>query len=139
MKVVVDTNVLISGVFFGGAPRRVVEAVAGRQIEASATPEIMEEYDRVVREMVRRGQGRLRTDALSVLLSRIRIDEPATTVAVCRDPDDDKFIACAIDAGALYVVSGDRDLLDLGSYEGVDMITAADFCDRYLTEKGSTP
>ena len=50
MKVVVDTDVLVSGIFFGGAPRRVVEAVAGSAIEASATTEIVDEYEGI--EMV---------------------------------------------------------------------------------------
>ena len=132
MRVVVDTNVLVSGIFFGGAPRRVVEAVAGSAIEASATSEIVDEYDRVVAEMISRKQGKLRRDALSVLMSKIELVEPVTKVEVCRDPDDDKFIGCAIDAGAYYIVSGDKDLLDISEYGGVEMVTAADFCERFL-------
>ena len=54
MRIVVDTNVVISGVFFGGAPRRVVEAVVDGEVEASATPEIIEEYGEVVDEMISR-------------------------------------------------------------------------------------
>lgn len=132
MRVVVDTNVVISGVFFGGAPRKVVEAVVDSRVKASATSEIVEEYARVVDEMIARKHGKLRRDALSVLMSRIDLIEPVTRVEVCRDPDDDKFIGCAIDAKAYYIVSGDKDLLDIGEYEGVEMITAADFCARFL-------
>ncbi len=47
-------------------------------------------------------------------------------------PDDDKFISCALDAKALYIVSGDKDLLVMGHYEDVQIITAADFCNQYL-------
>ncbi len=71
-------------------------------------------------------------DALSVLMSKIDLIEPVAEVEVCRDPDDDKFISCAIDARAYYIVSGDKDLLDIGEFEGIEMITAADFCSRFL-------
>lgn len=42
------------------------------------------------------------------------------------------FIGCAVDSKALFIVSGDKDLLVLGDYDGIEMITAADFCERYL-------
>ena len=132
MRIVVDTNVVISGVFFGGEPRRVIEAVASKRIRASATKEILEEYDRVVTEMLRRKQGKLRTDALALLFSHIDVIEPTTKVEICRDPDDDKFIGCAVDAKALYIVSGDKDLLDLQAFDGVQIVTASEFCKRYL-------
>ena len=132
MRIVVDTNVVVSGVFFGGPPRRVVEAIASREVNASATLEILDEYSEVVKDMVLRGQGHLRTDALSYFLGAVDVIDSVTSVEACRDHDDDKFIGCAIDAHALYIVSGDKDLLSLGSYDAVEMITASDFCARYL-------
>ena len=50
-----------------------------------------------------------------------------------RDPDDDKFIECALDAGAVYIISGDKDLLSLEKYRGVTMITAAEFVAKYIS------
>ena len=64
MTIVVDTNVLISGIFFGGAPWRVVNAVSKGEVQAAATPEIVGEYIDVVDEMIARGQGHLRKDGL---------------------------------------------------------------------------
>ena len=52
MKIVIDTNVVISGTFFGGAPRRVIESVGKNGIHACATPEIIEEYEEIVEEMI---------------------------------------------------------------------------------------
>ena len=132
MTVVVDTNVLISGIFFGGAPWRVVNAVSKGEVQAAATPEIVGEYIEVVDEMIARGQGHLRKDGLDTFLTSLEFVMPKTNVAVCRDPDDDKFIGCAIDADALYIVSGDKDLLSMESYRGVQMISAAEFCESYL-------
>ena len=58
--------------------------------------------------------------------------KPKIHVKISRDPDDDKFIECAKDAGALYIVSGDKDLLVIKQYENIRIITAKDFCDNYL-------
>jgi len=46
--------------------------------------------------------------------------------------DDDKFLGCAIDSKALYIVSGDKDLLTLEKYKDIEIITAREFCNRYL-------
>ena len=123
MKIVIDTNVVISGTFFGGAPRRVIESVG---------KEIIEEYEEIVEEMIDRKQGHIRRDVLAPFIAGLELIAPKTKVEVSRDPDDDKFIGCALDAKALYIVSGDKDLLDIGRYENVEMITAAEFCSRYL-------
>lgn len=57
--------------------------------------------------------------------------DPVTRVKLSRDPDDDKFLGCAKDARALYIVSGDKDLLVLERYEEIEIITAKEFCERY--------
>ncbi|MBQ7692015.1 MAG: putative toxin-antitoxin system toxin component, PIN family [Oscillospiraceae bacterium] len=62
----------------------------------------------------------------------MRMIESVSDMQVSRDPDDDKFIECAVDAKALFVVSGDKDLLVLERYEDVEIISAAEFCRRYL-------
>ena len=127
MRVVIDTNVVISGIFFGGNPRRILERVVEGELEAVATPEIVEEYREVVQEMLSRKQGRLRTDALGAFIGRLRLIESQTLVDACRDPDDNAFLACAVDARASAIISGDKDLLDLETFRGVKILTAADF------------
>ena len=62
----------------------------------------------------------------------MKIIETESEIDVCRDPDDNKFIECAVDAKALYIVSGDNDLLDIEEYDGIRIITAKEFCDEYL-------
>ena len=56
-------------------------------------------------------------------------------IDICRDPDDNKFLECAVDAKAIYIVSGDKDLLTLEKYANVEIITAREFCDRYISQK----
>lgn len=132
MKIVVDTNVIISGVFFGGAPGQVLKAIISARVTAYATSDIIDEYNEIVDEMITRKQGKLNRDILMPLINSLEIIEPKTNVKISRDPDDDKFIGCAKDANALYIVSGDKDLLVIGHYDGIQIITAKEFCSLYL-------
>ena len=132
MGIVIDTNVVISGTFFGGNPRKVLEAVVDGKIAAFATPDIVDEYQGIVDEMIARKQGKLRRDVLAPFEAVLHLVQPECTVSICRDPDDNKFLECAVSSRALYIVSGDKDLLDLEQFDDVEIITAAEFCDRYL-------
>ena len=132
MRIVVDTNVVISGTFFKGNPRRVVEAIIKSEVDAYATTYIVDEYQGVVRRIIERGVGTFDGSGFIRFIADLNFIEAITEVSVCRDPNDNKFISCAIDAEALYIVSGDKDLLDLKEYEGIQMITAAEFVEKYL-------
>ena len=135
MKIVIDTNVVISAVFFGGNPQKIIEAVVDGDFHAFATPAIIEEYCEIVDEMIKRKLGRLNQRILSPLIEKLSVIETVSTIKISRDPDDDKFIECAIDAGAIYIISGDKDLLDIGEYQNVQIITAQEFCQKYLCKQ----
>ena len=82
--------------------------------------------------MIDRKQGHLNRTIFAPLIQTMEIMEPISHIEVCRDPDDDKFLECAKDSHALYVVSGDKDLLFIGKYENIQIVTAKDFCEKYL-------
>ena len=109
----------------------ILEAVANGKISAYASAEMLDEYYEVVDEMIGRGQGHFNRNVLLPLISALEIVIPISSINISRDPDDNKFIECAADAGALYIVSGDKDLLDIKEYDGIQIITAADFCSKY--------
>ena len=123
---------MISGTFYGGFPREVLEAVADKTLNAYATAEIVEDYSEIVQEMIARKQGHLTLAVLNQFVHHLHLAEPVTSVKVSRDPDDDKFIECAIDSKSYYIVSGDKDLLILEKYKDIEIITAAEFCNRFL-------
>lgn len=135
MRIVVDTNVLISGVFFGGYPRQILNEIVENKLTACATAEIIDEYEEIVQEMIDRKQGHLNYQLLTPLVHALEVVEPITHVEMSRDPDDDKFLGCAKDAKALYIVSGDKDLLVLEKFEDVEIITAKEFWERYKQPK----
>ena len=100
-----------------------------------ATTEIVDEYVEIVQEMIDRKQGRLHPNLLAPLIKVMELIEPQTRVTLSRDPDDDKFLGCAKDARAMYIVSGDKDRLVLKEYEQILIMTAREFCERFLIEK----
>lgn len=129
MKVVVDTNVFISGVFFGGKPQRVLEKIVDGEISGLCSVEIVEEYREVVRRMIEKKGGTLNPAFLAPFYSKLQFIETSTVVKECRDPDDNKFLACALDGAAYYVVSGDSDLLSMQEFKGIRIVSASEFLD----------
>ena len=127
MKIVIDTNVLISAMYFGGNPRKLVRLLLKDAFDAFANEGIVTEYIESTDEFMEKYEDKLADIALPDIISKMKQIEPVADVHVCRDPDDDKFIGCALDSKSKYIVSGDKDLLSLGSHENVEIVTVADF------------
>ena len=133
MKVVVDTNVLISGVFFGGMPSQVLEAWRDGRIGLVVSPEILEEYRRVGEELAAQFPGVSLAPLLALLVMTAEIIEPpGLPEQVSRDPDDDKFIACALAGDCQLIISGDRHLLEISGYRGVKVVAPREFLETVL-------
>ena len=129
MKVVVDTNVVISGVFFGGMPSRVLEAWRDGEFDLVVSPEVLEEYRRVGEELTARFPGVSLAPFLALLVMNAEIVEaPGLSDQVSRDRDDDKFIACALAANCQTIISGDKDLLE----EGLKVVAPREFLESVL-------
>ena len=133
MKVVLDTNVLISGVFFGGLPRRILEAWRDGGLEVVFSPQILAEYQRVGERLGERFEGVDLHPFLQLLGIHGRLqDAPGLEGPVTDDPDDDKFFACAYAAGVKIIVSGDDHLLRVSGWKGIEVLRPAEFCERFL-------
>lgn len=135
-RAVVDTTVLVSAFL---TPRGVAAECLRRAregvFEIVVAPPILEEMqDRLLhRRRIRRrypysDEQVRRYHRLLGLTSRVVTDLPAVA-GVVRDPNDDMVIACALAAGAAYVVTRDKDLLSLGAYQGIRMVTPRQFLD----------
>lgn len=127
MRIVIDTNVIASGIFFGGKPGRLLEMVVSRELDAYASEDIFTEYRETLEELCSRYPSRPPRLPFSNLMTAMKIIQPHSRVQICRDPDDDKFIECALDAQCVYIVSGDQDLLSVRQYKGVRIVTVAEF------------
>ena len=132
MKVVLDTNVVISATLIrGGNEDRILRAWRRRRFDLVLSPPILEELGRALFYEKLQKFRWMSEDEVAALLQALaqgsELVSGPTAVRASRDPDDDKFIAAALEGEAEYVVTGDHDLLDLDPYEGVRIVTPAAF------------
>jgi putative PIN family toxin of toxin-antitoxin system len=127
-RVVVDTNVFISGLNFAGRPSEVLELLIKGEIEVFISPFILAELERILRD-----RFEWKTEQLHRALSRIRaktiLVQPKIRVSAIKEKDDDnRILECAVEAKVEYLVSGDRKhLLPLREYQGVKISSPAEF------------
>jgi len=124
--VVVDTNVLISGIFWGGSPNKLLEKWANDDFSIISSSPILDEYIRVIKQI-----GQKRPNLVKNWIDFISINSTVVDVKIsidiCRDHDDNKFLECALSADVDYIVSGDKDLLILKQIEKIPIVTATQF------------
>ena len=129
MRVVLDTNVVVSAAFFGGQPRRVLDAWAEGRLDVVITPSILNEYLRVCdRLRASYPDADYRALLFELVAHGTLLADSEPDAGITADPDDDKFMWCAARSGAT-VVSGDRHLLAVDGWNGVRVMTPSDFLD----------
>jgi len=134
MRLVVDTNVFVSGVFFSGPPYSILEAWRRRKVELVLSPEILDEYRATGGELAQEYGGVDLAPWLHLLEARATIIEPPPLPRqVCTDPDDDKFLACALAGRARIVVTGDKALLLTSGYCGIAVMPPRRCADEHLS------
>lgn len=133
VKVVVDTNVFVSGIFFSGPPAKILTAWHSGCIKLAVTEEIIEEYRRVLESLAMK-LSPVDTGAVleTVLIEAELVQTYVLKEPVCEDPDDDKFLACAVASKSKYIISGDKHLLKIGCFSNINIVTPRFFLDNML-------
>jgi uncharacterized protein len=128
-RVVADTNIFISALMFGGLPGSFLDLAFLRSFQLVTSPLLLDELD----EKLRLKFGLSARDAEQV---RAKLEGTALVLTpelalkvIVEDPDDDRVLECAVAGEADYIVSGDRHLLKLGSYQGISIVSAREFMD----------
>jgi putative PIN family toxin of toxin-antitoxin system len=122
VRVVLDTNVLVSGIFFAGVPGQVLDAWAEDRFELVLSPTIFDEYLQTCARLAASRPGLEYDAALATIVGHgTLVADTESHEAITADPDDDKFMLCARATGAI-VVSGDSDLLDVSGWQGVAVL-----------------
>ena len=135
MKIVLDTNVLVSGIFFSGPPNKILHAWSRGKVQLVVTPEILDEYRRVVIELHEKYPGVEVGPILDLIVVNSELCAPARlTRPICADPADDKFFAAAVSSGVKIIVSGDKHLKATSGYRGITVVSPRGFIDRNLVE-----
>ncbi len=130
-RVVFDTNIWISGLLWRGKPYQCLLLARGQVVQPVHCVEMVAELSEKLRETF----GFSANHIQAVLYNFRRISEQVDITGdlhiVTDDPDDDKFVECALVAGATVIVSGDHHLLELGEYEEIPILSAAEFLARF--------
>ena len=133
MKVVLDTNVLVSGVFFGGQPGKILKAWRDGEVLLVLSDEILKEYIDVLGRLEKQHPPIEAEPIIELILAGSKIvSAPPLGDSVSSDPDDDKFIACAIAAKANVVVSGDKHLVSVDGFKGLAILKPSEYVKKYL-------
>jgi len=143
MNIVLDTNVFISGIFWKGKPHEIIRMAEESRIEIAATEEVLEELlDFLKRAKFSHLYKEGKTNPQEVFekilaLANIFYPPMDKITAIKEDPDDNKFLACALAAQASFIVSGDQHLLKLEKFQNILIATPAEFL-KYFKERGIT-
>ncbi len=135
MKIVLDTNVLVSGIFFSGPPNKILHAWSRGKLHLAVTPEILDEYRQVLIEL----HEKFPRVEVGAILDLVIVNSELCASAIlprpiCVDPADDKFFACAMSSGANIIVSGDKHLKAASGYREITVVSPRGFVDRYLRD-----
>jgi len=128
VRVVLDTNVLLSAILFKGLPRSLLESALKGEIDLVTSPTLLTELEELLHrkfdfpiEFAR--ATRMEMESLADVVT------PTDISHVARDPDDDEVLAAAVAGGSETIVTGDRDLLSLGTHEEIRILTPAEFAE----------
>lgn len=131
MRVILDTNMVISGIFFAGPPYQILKAWREGKIHLLISEEILAEYRRVGETLA------LQFPSIDLLpiLDMLRANAEVISVkclpeTVCDDPDDDKFLACALAGECKLIVSGDKHLLKASGFRSIKVLRPREFVEK---------
>ena len=130
--VVLDTNVIISAILFGGPPRRVLEYAISGTIEMAISLDILRE----IQDVLNRPKFGFPAGASAEIIRELQeisiLTYPTKTLNVVpTDPDDNRIIECAVESKASVIISGDSDLLNLGGYKKIRILSPVEFLNTF--------
>lgn len=143
MRLVLDTNTVVSGLLWDKTPSLLLQAALREQIEVFTSEALLLELedvlprDKLARRVSASGLSVAQLTARFALLAQRTM--PAEIAPASADPDDDHVLACALAARADLIVSGDSDLLNLKTYHGIPIVGAAEALKRIVRGAKTAP
>ncbi len=136
MRIVLDTNVFISGIFFTGPPFQILKAWRDGRVQLLVSPSILDEYQRIGAELALQFRDVDLKPFLDLLTVQAEIVlAPTLPPVIHNDPSDDKFLEAAVAGKAPYIISGDKHLLKLSLFQGIQILKPKDFVQSHLKGK----
>lgn len=126
LKLVLDTNILISAIAFGGKPEEVLNLVLDEKVIAVTSPILLAEFQEVYKK-----NFPLKFVDFELTLERIeeifKMVKPKRSLKIVRDEDDNRVLEAAVEGNCDFIITGDKDLLDLGKYKKINIMKADEF------------
>ncbi len=128
MKAVFDTNVLLAAFLTEGVCEKLLARARKRHFDLITCPFILHEFERILaKKFPATKQEKETALALIAEATRDSVQPSRVPAGACRDKDDDNVLACAVEAAAEYLVTGDKDLLHMRTFKGIRIITPREF------------
>jgi putative PIN family toxin of toxin-antitoxin system len=138
VRVVCDTNVLISGLLFGGHARKILQLASSGVVINFLSPEILRETEDVLHRPKFGLHPEQAIEIIALLKDTFEIVIPYLKVQVIQsDPDDNHVIETALTARAEFIISGDKHLLELKEWEGIQIVSPAKFMETVIGKQAT--
>lgn len=131
-RVVLDTNIYLSGIIFGGNSRHVLDLIIKKKIKAITSPAILLEISQKLKQKFKWSQDQIFL-TIKTIIKTTRIVKPKEILRVVRvDKSDNKIIEAAVESNSDYIISGDKHLLKIKKYQKIKIVTPAEYLSIYL-------
>lgn len=126
VRIVLDTNVLVSAILFGGKPEQILRSVIEKKILAVTSPILLSELKEVFSKKfpLREPDFKLTVNNLEKIFRTV---QPKKEIKISRDDDDNRVLEVALEGGCNYIITGDSDLLDLATFKNIKIVTPDTF------------
>ena len=131
-RVILDTNVLISSFVFGGNPREILELVKNKEVDGLISPILLAELGDVLAKKFQYSKERI-LQVERKLKKIFKIIHPVKLIKAVADDSDNRVLEAAVEGRCGYIVTGDKDLLNLKDYQGIKIMTPSEFLKRELS------
>lgn len=126
IKVVLDTNILISALGFRGKPRHILQLIFQKKIFGITSPVLLAEFQEVVNKKFPQLAPKL-ASIEKKLKKNLQVVQPKVSIKASRDEDDNRVLEAASEGNSDFIITGDKDLLDLRVYKNIKILTAEEF------------
>jgi len=126
LKVVLDTNILVSAIIFGGYPRHILQKVVEGEVVAFTSKFLIAELSDVLIKKFSFSKEQVEA-VISLLSQHLLIVAPTKSIDTLADKADNRVLEAALEARVKFIITGDKDLLELKEFKGIRIVFPADF------------